>query len=166
MISLDYVLKIVNILVLTFNFLIVGVFFTIWFHRNRKKENVVTKTMICLTDLFPYYKDVMKEINEALTAAKSLEKYLEDCEDRKDFSHFNEEYYSVKYFSLLDVHYFFELLGTLLRQKEINKNTVHHYFSFPIEFFIKTENMRKLIHANNCLPSYAENFCWIFLFYN
>jgi hypothetical protein len=136
-------------------------------YRNGKKDSMTSKTMTCLTELFSDYKDVMKKINKALILSEKLRKYLKKCKAKgDDFSDFNKVYYDKKYDTFRDVHYFFELLGTLIRQKEINKNTVWHCFSFPIEFFMMTKDIRDIIKNKHCLPAYAENFIWMFLFYD
>ena len=131
----------------------------------KKKDSLIEKTMTCLTDLFAEYKETMKKTPEALTESKKLKNYLSEC-IKTGFDKFNEVYYSCEYDNLREVHYFFELLGTLIRQREIDEFAVWHYFSFPIEYFMETYDIRKMITTNNCLPSYAENFCCLFLFYD
>ena len=131
------------------------------------KDNKTSKTMICLTELFPAYKEVMKNISKALDESRILLQYLEDCKAKNNgFSDFNSNYYSPKYDNFRDTHYFFELLGVLARQAEVNKIKIWRYFTFPIEYFIKTKNIREMIWDNDCLPSYAENFCQLFIMYN
>jgi hypothetical protein len=144
-----------------------SVFLSIIVYRTGKKDSITSKTMTCLTDLFSDYKDTMKKINEALNLSEELRNYLKECKDKGGvFSDFNKVYYDKKYDAFRDVHYFFELLGTLIRQKEINKNTVWHCFSFPIEFFMAAKDIRDTIKNKKCLPGYAENFIWMFLFYD
>jgi hypothetical protein len=138
----------------------------LWIHRNEKKDSTTAKTIACLTGLFTEYKAVMGKINNALTVSDDLFKFLKECETNDSFAEFNKVYYSEKYNDFREVHYFFELIGTMIHQEEINKYAVWHYFSFPIEFFMKTVNIRYLIILNKCLPSYAENFCLMFRFYN
>jgi len=77
-----------------------------------------------------------------------------------------QEYYSGKYENFRRVHYFFEMLGSLMNQNEVRKETFWRFFSFPIDYFIKTRNVRMIISDQKCLPSYAENFCWLFVYYN
>jgi len=144
----------------------IAVNISIWIYKSKKKDSKTTKTMTCLTDLFPYYKEAMKNINKAFKESKNLEKYLNNCKLKEDFSKFNKEYYSEKYDCLREVHYFFELLGTIIRKNEIDRSTAWYYFIFPIEYFIETKNIRDDIMNYFCLPSYGENFCWLFKFYN
>jgi hypothetical protein len=134
-------------------------------YKYQKKDSKTTKTMTCLTYLFSDYKETMKKIPAALTEAKELKKYLSECINT-NFSHFNEVYYSKNYDNVRDVHYFFELVGSLIRAEEIERHAVWHYFSFPIEYFMETKDIRNLITTNKCLPSYGENFCSLFSFYD
>jgi len=135
-----------------------------WIHQNEKNDSITSKTISCLIGLFPEYKETMKKINNALEEAKELKKFLGDCEN--NFSEFNNNYYSPKYDNFRDVHYFFEMLGSLVTQKEINRHTFWHYFTFPLDYFMKTRDLRMIIIENNCLPTYAQNFCRLFIFYN
>jgi hypothetical protein len=137
-------------------------------HRKQINDSITSKTISCLTGLFSEYKEVMKKIDKALGEAKTLELYLKEYEKKEEnrFSDFNKEYYSEKYANYREVHYFFELLGSLAIQKEIGKSTFWNYFTFPIDYFLKTKVTRELIRKNNCLPSHAESFCWLFAFYN
>ena len=146
--------------------IVISVLLTILIYQNERKGGKTSKTMSCLTELFSHYKDTMKKINQALEESKELEQYLKDCSQKNEFKDFNDVYYSPKYDTFRDVHYFFELLGSLTREDEIDQFTVWHYFSFPIDYFLKTKNIRYLITLHNCLPSYGENFCCLFLFYN
>jgi hypothetical protein len=99
---------------------ILAFFAIIWIYRNQNNDSVTSKTISCLTDIFPEYKETMKKINDALESSKKLVQYFEKCEqEKRNFSDFNKEYYSEKYDSLRDVHYFFELLGSLIRQKKL-----------------------------------------------
>ena len=145
---------------------ILGVVISIIFHRKQAEDSKTAKTVTCLTVLYPEYKKIMKKIYSALKEAKKLKKYLEKCKENQCFASFNKKYYSKNYNSLRKVHYFFELIGVLARQDAISKNTLWHYFSFPLEYFIKTKDIRKLIWDNYCLPSYGENFCRLFVMYN
>ena len=151
---------------LTIALIIITIILSVTVHKFQKKDSKTSKTMTCLTDLFPEYKETMLKIPAALKESKELKKYLCECLNNKDFSTFNETYYSPNYKNFLDVHYFFELLGTLIREEEIDKYAVLHYFSFPIEYFMETKDIRNLITINKCLPSYAENFCCLFLLYD
>lgn len=135
-------------------------------HRKQINDSITSKTISCLTGLFSDYKKVMRKTNKALKEAKKLEGYIKDCKQNNNFSNFNKNYYSKKYDNFREFHYFFELLGSLASQKEIRKSAFWHYFTFPIEYFMKTKNTRELIRNNNCLPSHAESFCWLFAFYN
>jgi hypothetical protein len=143
-----------------------AIIITMLIHRYEKNDNIETKTISSLTCLFSEYKDTMKIINKALEEAKNLEMYLLKCKKKGNFSDFNKKYFSSEYDCFRDVHYFYELLGSLLSKKEIVRHTFWHYFMFPIEFFLKTINIRTIIWGNNCLPSYAENFCSMFIYYN
>jgi len=134
-------------------------------HDNEKKDSITTKTISCLTSLFVEYKKTMCLINEALKQGKELISFLHGKE-KEDLYIFNEIYYSEKYNALREVHYFFELIGSLIKQDNIQKNTFWQYFSFPIEFFMETAKLRTYIKEKNCLPSYAKNFCFMFLYYN
>jgi hypothetical protein len=127
-----------------------------------KKDSSTSKTISCLTDLFSEYKMVMRNINTALLESEELLKYLE----KKDFSDFNKVYYSGEYKTFREVGYFYELLGTMTSQNEINKESVLHCFSFPIEFFRKTKKIRDIITGEKCLPAYWENFQYLCALYN
>jgi hypothetical protein len=143
-----------------------AIYISVLIYKNERIANKTSETTDCLTDLFSEYKETMKKLNKALELSKELEKYLEECIRRDDFSDFNKEYYSPKYDPLRDVHYFFELLGAMVKNGEISEYAVQHYFSFPIEYFMETKNMRSLIENYNCLPSYGENFCRLFVMYD
>ena len=150
---------------LTTALIIITIILSVMIHKFQKKDSKTAKTMTCLTELFAEYKATMNKIPKALTESKKLKNYLSECINT-NFADFNEVYYSDEYNNFRDVHYFFELLGTLIRVEEIDKFAVWHYFSFPIEYFMETKDIRQLITTNNCLPSYAENFCCLFLFYD
>ena len=144
------------------NILIPGVLITIWIHLSEKKDSSTSKTLTCLTDLFSEYKNVMRNINTALAESEKLYEYLK----QGNFSDFNKVYYSKEYETYREVGYFFELLGTLVKLNEINRRSVVHCFSFPIEFFMKTKGIRDIIRQKKCLPDYWGNFRYLCAFYN
>jgi len=137
-----------------------------WIYGNEKNDSITAKTITCIINLFPKYKKTMKMLNNGLNESKELEKYLNECKLKNNFSTFNSVYYSPAYDNFRDVHYFFEMLGSLSNQHEVNKETFWRFFSFPIAYYMETRNVRILIRENNCLPSYADNFNWLFMFYN
>jgi hypothetical protein len=153
----DFILKLIS---LTFSIVAITVSIVTFLHV--KKDSSTSKTISCLTEFFPEYKKVMSNIDKALSESEELFAYL----DKKDFSDFNKVYYSEKYKTFRKVGYFYELLGTMVRQNEINKEFVLYYFSFPIEFFRKTKKIRDIITGENCLPDYWGSFCYLCAFYN
>jgi len=145
---------------------IIAIIISVFVFIYEKKDRKTLEALSLLPNFFSEYKDVMSKINEALIASDKLKVFLNDCVKKNNFSEFNKVYFSEDYKTFRDVHYFFELLGAMFRKKEINRNTVWKYFAFPLEFFIKTRDIRCIINKNNCLPTYAENLIWLFLFYD
>jgi len=145
---------------------IIAIIISVFIFIFEKKTKKTLEALSLLPDFFFEYKRVMSKINEAIIASDKLKVFLNECEKKNDFSEFNKVYFSEDYKVFRDVHYFFELLGSMFRKKEINRNTVWQYFAFPLEFFLKTRDIRCIINKNNCLSTYAENIIWLFLFYD
>jgi len=136
------------------------------FNRISNRDSITAKTISCLTNLLDEYKKAMNLLSEAYLQSQELLDFMLKGIKNNNLSEFNKEYYLEKYQSFRQVHYFFELLGSLMKQNEIEKETFWQYFTFPIEYFQKTRDLRMLITDKKCLPSYAESFCWLFVYYN
>ena len=158
--SIITIIDVVATIILTISVIIL----TTRIHKNETKGSITSKTISCLTSLYDEYKKTMGNINEALEQAEKIKIFLQEYKE-SNFSDFNEFYYSDKNKKFRNVHYFFELLGTLIKQSLVERETFWDYFTFPLDYFRKTKDVRILIWEKKCLPTYAENFCWLFEYY-